>query len=326
MRFFALIGLVLVLMRCSDESGATVLHLGHGLDTGHPVHLGMEYMAERLAEKSDGAVTIAIYPNQQLGSERQCLELVQIGSMAMTKVSAAVLENFAPTTTVLSLPYLFTGREHVYKFQDSPLGKEVLRESEQFRLRGLAYFDAGQRSFYTKDKAVRSPADLQGQKIRVQLSNTAITMVKALGGSPTPISYGELYTALQQGVVDGAENNPPSFYTSRHYEVCKYYTLDEHTATPDVLIIGTEAWQRLTPEQQSWVQEAADEAVVFQRKLWQEAEQEALDSVAAYGVEIIRPDKGPFMQQTQSILDSYRDDPTVYSLIQQIQTMAPGED
>ena len=326
MRLLAIFLLGLALSTCSDESGVTVLHLGHGLDTGHPVHLGMEFMAERLAEKSGGTVTISIYPNQQLGSERQCLELVQIGSMAMTKVSAAVLENFAPTTTVLSLPYLFTGREHVYQFQDSPLGKELLRESEQFRLRGLAYFDAGQRSFYTKDRPVRTPSDLQGQKIRVQLSNTAINMVKALGGSPTPISYGELYTALQQGVVDGAENNPPSFYTSRHYEVCPYYTLDEHTATPDVLIIGTEAWQRLTSEQQSWVQEAADEAVTFQRELWQRAEQEALDSVVAHGVEIIRPDKAPFMEQTQSILEAYRNDPVIYSLIERIQSMAPREE
>ncbi|WP_238750101.1 TRAP transporter substrate-binding protein [Neolewinella maritima] len=325
MRLGVAILLLLTVLGCADKNAGTVLHLGHGLDTGHPVHLGMEFMAEALAEKSGGTVTLSIYPNQQLGSERQCLELVQIGSMAMTKVSAAVLENFAPATAVLSLPYLFTGREHVYKFQDSPLGRELLTESEQFRLRGLAYFDAGQRSFYTKDRPVRTPTDLEGQKIRVQLSNTAITMVKALGGSPTPISYGELYTALQQGVVDGAENNPPSFYTSRHYEVCKYYTLDEHTATPDILIIGTEAWQRLSAQEQTWVQEAADEAVVFQRKLWQEAEQEALEAVIANGVEIIRPDKAPFMEQTAAILESYRDDPVIYPLIQQIQTMAARE-
>jgi TRAP-type C4-dicarboxylate transport system substrate-binding protein len=151
-------------------------------------------------------------------------------------------------------------------------------------------------------------------------------MVKALGGSPTPISYGELYTALQQGVVDGAENNPPSFYTSRHYEVCKYYTLDEHTAVPDVLIIGTEAWKRLTPEQQGWLQETADEAVVYQRKLWQEAEEEALEAVVAEGVEIIRPDKQPFIDQTAPILESYRDQPEVYSLIERIIAMAPHED
>nr|WP_256534182.1 TRAP transporter substrate-binding protein [Lewinella sp. JB7] len=311
---------------CAADQQTRVLRLSHGLDTGHPVHLGMVRMAELLAEKSGGDLTISIYPNQQLGTERQSLELLQIGSLSMTKVSAAVLENFSPEATVLSLPYLFRSREHVYDFEDSPLGREILISSEPFRLRGLVYFDAGQRSFYTKDRPVRTPEDLRGQKIRVQQSATAIEMVKALGGSPTPISYGELYTALQQGVVDGAENNPPSFYTSRHYEVCKYYTLDEHTAVPDVLIIGTEAWERLDPQQQAWLQEAADEAVVYQRKLWQEAEQEALDAVAAAGVEIIRPEKGPFIEQTASILEAYRDDPVIYSLIERIIAMAPHEE
>ena len=321
-RLSALLSILLVLTACGQEEEGTVLRLAHGLDTGHPVHQGMVYMAERLAERSGGELTIAIYPNQQLGTERQCLELLQIGSLSMTKVSAAVLENFSPEVAVLSLPYLFRGREHVYHFQDSELGKELLASSEPYRLRGLAYYDAGQRSFYTKDHPVNVPADLQGEKIRVQLSATAIAMVQALGGSPTPISYGELYTALQQGVVDGAENNPPSFYTSRHYEVCKYYTLDEHTAVPDVLIIGTEAWARLTEQERRWLQDAADESVTYQRELWQQAEEEALAAVEAEGVQIIRPDKGPFIEQTAPILEGYRDQPRLYSLIEQIIAMA----
>ena len=315
--------LVLLSGGCAEDVGGNVLRLAHGLDTSHPVHRGMVYMAERLAELSDGELTISIYPNNQLGTERQSLELLQIGSLDMTKVSAAVLENFSPEIAVLSLPYVFRGREHVYKFQDSDLGREMLTTSEQYRLRGLVYYDAGQRSFYTKDHPVNVPADLQGEKIRVQLSATAIAMVQALGGSPTPISYGELYTALQQGVVDGAENNPPSFYTSRHYEVCKYYTLDEHTAVPDVLMIGTDAWARLSEKERGWLQEAADQSVTYQRELWQEAEQEALDAVEAEGVQIIRPDKGPFVEQTAPILESYRDQPRLYSLIQQIIAMAP---
>ncbi|WP_116105164.1 TRAP transporter substrate-binding protein [Lewinella sp. IMCC34191] len=315
--------LVLLAGGCAEEAGGKVLRLAHGLDTSHPVHRGMVFMAERLAELSGGELTISIYPNNQLGTERQCLELLQIGSLDMTKVSAAVLENFSPEIAVLSLPYIFRGREHVYKFQDSPLGREMLTTSEQYRLRGLVYFDAGQRSFYTKDHPVNVPDDLKGEKIRVQLSATAIAMVKSLGGSPTPISYGELYTALQQGVVDGAENNPPSFYTSRHYEVCKYYTLDEHTAVPDVLMIGTEAFARLSDREQTWLQAAADEAVTYQRQLWQEAEQEALDAVEAEGVQIIRPDKGPFIEQTAPILEGYRDQPRLYSLIEQIIAMAP---
>ena len=165
------------------------------------------------------------------------------------------------------------------------------------------------------------PEDLNGKKIRVQESVTAMNLVRSLGGAPTPISWGELYTALQQGVVDGAENNPPSFYTSRHYEVCKYYTLNEHTAVPDILVIGTVAWNRLTEQEQQWLQEAADEAKAYERKLWKEAEQAALDSVKAAGVEIIRPDKTLFTEKAKSLFEDYKNQPEKYQLIQEIQAV-----
>ena len=144
-----------------------------------------------------------------------------------------------------------------------------------------------------------------------------------MDGAPTPISYGELYTALQQGVVDGAENNPPSFYTSRHYEVAPHYSLNEHTAVPDVLIIGTDAWGRLTTQEQTWLQTAADEAVVYQRQLWQAAEEEALDAVRAAGVTITRPDKAPFIAATAPIREAFRDDPEIYPIIQGIEALNP---
>lgn len=311
---------VLLMMGCSDISNTTYLKLAHGLDVSHPVHLGMEYMAERVAEKSDGGLQLEIYPNQQLGTERQCLELLQIGSVAMTKVSGAVMENFAPNMQVLSLPYIFRDRAHLYKALDGEVGKKLLIQSEKYWLRGLTYFDAGQRSFYAKEP-IRTPADLNNKKIRVQESVTAMNLVRSLGGAPTPISWGELYTSLQQGVVDGAENNPPSFYTSRHYEVCKYYTLNEHTAVPDILVIGTVAWNRLSEEEQQWLQEAADEAKAYQRKLWQEAEQEALDAVKAAGVEIIIPDKTLFSEQTKSMFEAYKDQPEKFKIIQEIQAV-----
>jgi len=281
----------------------------------------MVHMAEKVKEKSGGALQVEIYPSQQLGSERQCLELLQIGSLAMTKVSAAVYENFAPDSKVLSLPYIFRGREHSYNVLDGAVGKEMLKQGEKFWLRGLAYFDAGQRSFYTKDRPVNKPEDLEGLKIRVQESVTAMNLVRSLGGAPTPISWGELYTALQQGVVDGAENNPPSFYTSRHYEVCKYYSLNEHTAVPDLLIIGTIAWNGMTEQEQKWLQEAADEAVQYQRKLWVAAEDEALAEVQKAGVEIIRPDKTLFAEKTKSMLEAFKEDKVIYDLIQKIQAV-----
>lgn len=320
MRYVSLALFVLLLTGCSELIEQKSIKLAHGLDTQHPVHQGMVYMAERLAEKSAGELTLEIYPSGQLGSERQCLELLQIGSLGMTKVSAAVLENFAPKMQVLSLPYLFRDREHNYRVLDSQVGKDLLVQSERYWLRGLTFFDAGYRSFYAKEP-IRTPADLQNKKIRVQESVTAMNLVRALGGAPTPISWGELYTALQQGVVDGAENNPPSFYTSRHYEVCKYYTLNEHTAVPDVLLIGLTAWQRLSPQEQQWLQEAADEAKDYQRILWQQAEQEALDAVQAAGVEIIIPDKSLFSALTAELFEAYRDKPEMYRLIQDIRAV-----
>lgn len=312
---------VIVCGGCQNTSEVTSLKLAHGLNVDHPVHKGMVFMAERVAEKSNGAMRIEIYPSQQLGTERQCLELLQIGSLAMTKVSAAVLENFAPSMQVLSLPYIFRDREHMYRVQDGEIGRELLVQGEKYWLRGLTYFDAGSRSFYTKEQPVRQPDDLAGLKIRVQESATAMELVRSLGASPTPISWGELYTALQQGVVDGAENNPPSFYTSRHYEVCKYYSLNEHTSVPDILIIGTVAWKLLTAQEQQWLQEAADEATVYQRRIWAEAEDEAIALVQEAGVEIIRPDKAPFVEETKGIYDAYKDDPEMSQIIQRIQSV-----
>ena len=316
-------GILLLVMgiiapHCKEISGAKTLKLAHGLDVTHPVHKGMVFMQDKVAELSSGALLMEIYPSQQLGTERQCLELLQIGSLAITKVSAAVMENFAPKIQVLSLPYLFRSKDHYHKVLDGPIGKELQEESEKYRLRGLTYFDAGYRSFYAKEP-IRAPEDVQNMKIRVQESPTAMNLVRSFGGAPTPISWGELYTALQQGVVDGAENNPPSFYTSRHYEVCKYYTLNEHTAVPDILVIGTSAWNDLSEQEQGWLQEAADQATIYQRKVWAEAEEEALAAVQKAGVEIIRPDKSAFASYTEAELEKYKSNEEFYQLIERIQ-------
>ena len=316
-----LILIIPLLLSCADLSNTKSLKLAHGLDTNHPVHKGMVFMQEKLAEKSGGKLQIEIYPSQQLGTQRQALELLQIGSLALTKTSGAVMENFAPKIKCLSLPYVFRDRQHNYNVQDGKVGRELLLASEKFRLRGLGYFDAGQRSFYTKDRSVNKPADLEGLKIRVQESVMAMDLVRSLGGAPTPISYGELYTALQQGVVDGAENNPPSFVTSRHYEICKYYSLNEHTAVPDILVIGTAAWNRLSSQEQVWLQEAADEAIDYQRKIWVESEEECLAIVKAAGVIVTRPDKSLFVEKTKVLLEKFKDDKEMYSLIQRIQAV-----
>lgn len=311
--------LVLMLTTCQNQEKGRVLKLGHGLNIKHPVHNAMLFMAKRVEELSEGKLKIKIYHSQQLGAERQCVELLQLGSLAMTKVSAAVMEGFAPKYKVLGLPYIFENKQHANKVLDGPIGKELLLDGQKFWLRGLVFYDAGSRSFYTKTKAIEHPKDLSGLKIRVMKSITATNMVNALGGSPTPLPFGELYSGLQQGTVDGAENNPPSFYTSRHYEVCKYYSLDEHTAVPDVLLISTIIWEQLSEQERAWLQQAADESVEVQRKLWAEAEQEALEEVQKAGVKIIKPNKAPFKELVVPLYENYKTDTAIYNLIQRIQ-------
>ena len=308
-------------LACNEVQNTKTIKLAHGLDVNHSVHQALVKMGEDLAQLSNGKLTVEIYPNQQLGTERQIMELLQIGSLDMTKVSAATLENFAPKTKVLGLPYLFRDREHSFKVFDGPIGQELLNDGKKYWLKGLGFYDAGSRSFYTKEKVVEHPDDLKGQKIRVMPSVTAMEMVRGFGGSPTPISWGELYTSLQQGVVDGAENNPPSFYLSKHYEICKYYSLNEHTLSPDVVIVGTHFWDRLTTEEQNWLQQAVDASVKYQRELWAKAEAEALEAIQKSGVQIVRPDKVPFSERTGKIYDKYQSDETLYPLIQQIRAV-----
>lgn len=291
------------LSACKGPGGVRVIKLGHGLGVTHPVHEAMVFMAKRLEEKSKGEMIIKIYPNQQLGSERELVELLQIGSLGMTKVSSAVMESFAPKLQVLSMPYLFKDDAHRDLILKGPIGQQLLLDGEDFWLRGLCYYDAGKRSFYTKNKPVDSPEDLKGLKIRVMESNTAINMVKNFGGSPTPVSYGELYTALQQGIVDGAENNPPSLFTSRHYEVCKYYSINEHTAIPDILIISTKVWNLLSDQEKQWLQEAADESAEFQYKIWAESVEESLAEMEKAGVTIVYPELEGFRLAVESMYE-----------------------
>ncbi|HUU97928.1 MAG TPA: TRAP transporter substrate-binding protein [Phycisphaerae bacterium] len=287
--------------RKGEQDDVAVLKLAHGLDVTHPVHKGMVFMAERVKEKSGGKLRIDIYPNEQLGTERECIEQVQLGALAMTKTSTGAMEGFVPQMRVFGLPYLFRDDEHMWKVFNGPLGKELLAAGVPKGLKGLCYYDAGARSFYTRDKKLETPEDLAGMKIRVMQSEMCMKMVSAMGGSPTPIAWGELYTSLQQGVVDGAENNPPSFHTSKHYEICKYYILDEHLRLPDMLLISPKVWEGLSPEHQKVLQQAVDESVVEQRKLWAAAVAEALEVVQQAGVTIIRPDKKPFREAVQAV-------------------------
>jgi len=299
--------LVVGLSGCTKKSDTVVLKIGHSLDIEHPVHKSLVFMAEKLKEKSGGKVVLQVYPGEQLGSEREMIEQLQLGALDMAKVSTSPLESFVPIVSVFSVPYLFRDSEHFWKVLDGPIGERLKNAGEKVGLKGLCYYDAGSRSFYTKGKPILTPADLGGMKIRVQESKTSMQMIEALGSSPTPIAWGELYTSLQQGVVDGAENNPPSFYRSRHFEVCKHYSLDEHAMVPDIVLMSMETWEKMTSDVQQMVQEAANESAKYQRELWKEATKDALEKVQAQGVKLYYPDKTAFRQKVKQMHGSYKD-------------------
>ena len=301
----------------SISSDVKVLKLGHSLDTNHPVHIAMEYMGKRLEEISGGKMSMTIYPSSTLGSEPQCIEQLRDGSLAMTKTSAAAAENFENSYSVFGLPYLFRSPEHYWKVLESSVGKKMLDKALPTNLKGLCYYDSGSRNFYTVDKPIKTPDDLAGMKIRVMNSKTAMDMVKTLGGNPTPIAWGELYTALAQGTVEGAENNPPSFTSNKHYEVCKHFSFDGHTMIPDILWIGTKVWEKLSPQEQKWVQQAADESSVYQRDLWKKMTAESVEQAKEEGVHIYEVDTKLFAEKVQPMYDAITDE-EIKKLIKEI--------
>ena len=315
------ISVIIVLLNSCHTADKRYIKLAHALDTSHPVHKAMEFMAQRVQEKSNGQIVINIYPSQQLGTEGQCLELLQIGVIGLTKVSAAVMEGIVPEFQIFSFPYIFNDKNHYFKVLDSEIGEELLLTGEEYWLHGLCYYDAGSRSFYSREKMIDKPEDLTGMKIRVMQSNTAIQMIKYLGGSATPISWGELYTALQGGVVDAAENNPPSFYLSHHYEVCKNYSLDEHTSIPDVLVMSSRLWNDLNEQEKKCIKSAAMESAEYQRKLWKESEQNSLQKLEEAGVKITHPDKEPFKKKVEPMYEAYQNKQRIYSLINRIKNI-----
>ena len=301
--------------------GKINLKLGHALDINHPVHKAMEFWADTLNKATDGRIVIKIYPGGQLGGEKELIEQLQMGTLDLTKVSSAGLEAFVPQMKVLGMPYLFKSKEHKWKVLNSAFGKELLAAGSDRGVVGIGFYEAGERSFYTKDRPIRTPADLKNLKIRVIKSPMAISLLKIMGASPTPISWGELYTALQQGTVDGAENNPPSFVSARHYEVCKYFSLDKHSSPMDVVLAGKKAWDKLTDKDKATMIETFDVSVDYQRKLWAEVVEENFELLDSVGVEVITPDQAPFIEAVQPMYEEYAKDEIIGPLLEKIKAV-----
>lgn len=297
------------------------LILAHNLGEDHPVHLSLEYFVKQVEEKSDGSVTIEIFANGTLGEEREVLEKIQYGGVDITKVSAAALENFAKEYTVFSLPYIFEDENHFFESMEADAVKELYKGTEEEGFVGLTYYDSGARSFYTKDKPIKHPDDLKGMKIRVMDSQTQIDMLETMGGTPTPMPYGDIYTALQQGVIDGAESNETALTTGKHGEVAKVFSYDEHSRIPDIVLISAEAWSKLSESQQTIIKDAAEESTEYQKKLWAESIEKAVKEAKEMGVEFYEVDKEPFQDAVKSMLEEYRKDEGIAKLLDEFESL-----
>lgn len=302
-----------------------VLRVAHALPTSHPVHLGIEFMARRAGELSGGRLRLDVFPAEQLGNETQCLEQAQAGTLAITKVSAGAIGNFVTSYRVFSLPYLFRDADHMWHVLEGPVGQSLLdmlavgNDGASSGLRGLAFYDSGSRNFYAATP-ILSPSDLRGLKVRVMSDAVAMDAIQAMGAAATPIPWGELYTSLQQGVVDAAENNPPTLVSSRHYEVSRHYSMTHHMRVPDVLVASSRVWDTLSPEEQGWIQQAAEESVAVQRQLWDEGTEAALAELEQLGVTIHEVDTAPFRDATAPVVAKYRHG-VIDDLVRQIEAV-----
>ena len=269
---------------------------------GYPTTDAIEYMGQLLSTWTGGRMNIKIFHSMQLGGEKEALEQVQLGALEMTRVSVGVVGPIVDEFNAFNLPYFFRSVDHMHNVVDGEIGTELLNRLEAGGLIGLGYMDAGSRSFYNNIRPIASIDDLQGLKVRVMQNPIFIDMVNAMGGNGLPIAFNELYTAIQTGVVDGAENNPPSYESGKHYEVAQYYTLTEHLMVPEIFVFSKKVWDTLSPLDQQLIRKASVLAVQKERELWAAREQVSLDKLKEQGIQVITEiDKQPFIDATEPV-------------------------
>ncbi len=322
-RFSLLIGtLLLAAALTAVAAEQRVLRVADTQPADYPTVQALVYMGDLLEQWSDGELGLKIYAGGQLGEEKDTLELTVFGGIDINRVNLAPLNSIVPETTVLAMPFLFRSIAHMRATVDGPIGDEILAAFEPHGLIGLAYYDSGARSFYNTKRPIRTPADLAGMKIRVQNSDLFVEMVKALGGNPTPMGFGQVYESLVLGTIDGSENNWPSYESTRHFEAAPFYTLTQHTMTPEVLVMSRHRWERLSGEQQSLVRRAAKASVAHMRVLWEQRVVRSRQVVLAAGVEVIEDlDKRPFMQAVAPLYDMFLTDARLRDLVRRIRAV-----
>ena len=295
--------------RSSDNQPAT-----------YPTVMGVKFMGERLKELSGGKMGVKVFAEGKLGGEKDVIEQIKIGGVDMIRVNTAPLNNIVPEVIVTGLPFVFRSKEHMRKVLDGPIGDEILAAMAAQGFVGLAFYDSGARSFYTAKKPIKSMADMKGMKLRVQQSDMWVAMVQALGAEATPMPYGEVYTALKTGLIDGAENNWPSYDTASHYEAAKYYALTEHSMAPEVVAFSKKIWDTLTPDDQKLIRQAAKESVPHMRKLWDELEVQSRAKVEKAGTEVSTiADRQAMIDAMKPVYEQFAADPKLKDLVKRIQ-------
>ncbi|MCG2625959.1 TRAP transporter substrate-binding protein DctP [Bradyrhizobium sp. WYCCWR 13023] len=290
---------------------------------GYPTVAAVESMGKKLAEATQGRLSIQTYPSAQLGAEKETIEQTQIGAIQMLRVSAGAVGPIVDDINVVNMPFLFKNVAQSWKMMDGDVGQELLEKitaSPNANLVGLCWMDSGARSFYNTKHPIKSIADIHGLKLRVIGNPIFIDMVNALGGNGIAMGYDQVFSSLQTGVIDGAENNPPSYVFSNHYTAAKYYSLTEHLIIPEILCFSKRSWNALSADDQALIKKFAREAQLEERELWKKYETTAMEKAKAAGCEIVEiADKKPFQDAVKPVWDKYG--PKYQAMIQRIQAL-----
>ena len=314
----------LALSGCGREPRSVLF----GTDThpaDYPTVRAFRHFGDLIEQRSGGRLVLKLFPGGQLGAERDTLEITSFGGLDFNRVNLAPLNSIEPLTTIPSLPFLFESEGHMRRALDGAPGRQVLAALQKHDMIGLAFYDSGARSFYNTKRPIHAPDDMRGMKIRVQNSDLFVSMVRALGADATPMDLGEVYQGLVQGVVDGAENNWPSYQSGRHYEVAPYYSLTEHVMAPEVLLMSREGWDDLTPADREIVMQSAQDSVPYMRKLWDARVAEARTALLADGVKLNEVDPAPFRARMMPVWQQFVKTPEEKALVDAILAMGGGD-
>lgn len=302
--------------------GASVLTASDVHVADYPTVQALRWMGDMISRESGGELSMRVYHSGQLGRENDTVDLARFGGLDITRINFASLNNAFPATQAMSLPYVFESTEHMRRSVDSAAGRLILEAFERRGLIGLAIYDSGARCFYNHLRKVTQPGDLKGLKIRVPPSDMFVSLIRALGANPTPLSYGEIFSALQTRLIDGAENNWTTFQTSRHFEVARFWAQSEHSYSPEAVLMSQRRYQKLSPRQQELVRTAAAESVPYMRKLWDTSEAASRAAVEKAGIQVTQVNRAAFQRVAAPLLAAYTKDPLLQRIYQEIRAVA----